>query len=64
MLLLDPAGGHTAAEARVVAVVAAAALAVVGSALLSVLSRRLPTAATDVATDVSRQQRAAPHPAT
>lgn len=45
VLLLDTGGGHAAAEARVAAVVGAAAFAVVGAGLLSVLGRRLPASA-------------------
>lgn len=60
VLLLDPAGSHTAAEARVVAVIGAAVLAVVGAALLSALGHRVPQEATDVAADVSREQRPVP----
>lgn len=60
VLLLDAGGGHAAAETRVAAVAVAAALAVVGAGLLSVFGRWIPTEATDVAAEASREQRPVP----
>lgn len=58
VLLLDTGGGHAAAEARVAAVVGAAALAVVGAGLLSVRSDAgCPHRRPDVAAEASREQR-------